>query len=197
MTLITRKNHIILAFNIFLTFFLQKISKFCLDIVEMIPNESKLRKSNNLPHFLRRRNFSFFPLYLVANSLIACYSLQKLLVVKNHLVLHGNSLVVRYSLYNHLLLVVKFARYSLQKLLVAKDHSLVVAKFARCSMQKSLIAKTHSLVVAKFTRWSLHKGNYFLQTLLKNNSITSVYCKNCKNTDSAEHPYTPASKNNI
>ena len=157
MTLITRKNHIILAFNIFLTFFPQKISKFCLDIVEMIPNESKLRKSNNLPHFLRRRNFSFFPLYLVANSLIACYSLQKLLVVNNHLVLLGNSLVVRYSLYNHLLLVVKFARYSLQKLLVAKDHSLLVAKFARCSIQKSFIAKTHSLVVAKFTRWSLHK----------------------------------------
>ena len=98
----------------------------------MIPNESKLRKSNNFPNLLRRRNFSFFALYLVANSLVACYSLQKLLVVKNHLVLVGNSLVVRYSLYNHLLLNVKFARYSLQKLLVAKDHSLVVAKFACC-----------------------------------------------------------------
>ena len=163
----------------------------------MIPNESKLRKSNNLPHFLRRRNFSFFPLYLVANSLIACYSLQKLLVIKNHLVLVGNSLAVRYSLYNHLLLVVKFSCYSLQKLLVAKDHSLVVAKFAPCSLQKSFIAKTHLLVVAKFTRWSLHKWNYFLQTLLKSNSITSVCCQICKNTDFAEHPYTAASKKNI
>ena len=37
----------------------------------MIPNESKLRKSNNLLHLLRRRNFSFFALYLVANSLVA------------------------------------------------------------------------------------------------------------------------------
>ena len=119
----------------------------------MVPNESKLRKSNNLPHLLRRRNFSFFALYLVANSLVGYYSLQKLLVIKNHLVLVGNLFVVHYSLYNHLLLVVKFARYSLQKLLVAKDHSLVVAKFTRCSLQKSLIAKTHSLVVAKFTCW--------------------------------------------
>ena len=69
------------------------------------------------------------------------------------------------------LLVAKFARYSLQKLFVAKNHSLFLAEIARCkkslvtrcklrsllvvevtrcSLQKLLIAKNHSLLVVKF-----------------------------------------------
>ena len=58
---------------------------------------------------------------------------------------------------NHSLLVAKFARYSLQKLLVAKNHPLFVAKFARYSLQKLLVAKNHSLLVTKFDRYLLQK----------------------------------------
>ena len=39
----------------------------------------------------------------------------------------ANSLVVRYSLQNHSLLVAKLALYSLQKLLIVKNQSLLVA----------------------------------------------------------------------
>ena len=48
-----------------------------------------------------------------------------------------NSLVPRYSLQNHSLLVVELACYSLQKLLVTKIHLLLVAEAARC--QKILV----------------------------------------------------------
>ena len=66
----------------------------------------------------------------------------------------------------------KITRCSLQNLLVTccrscalqKNHSLLVAKFARYSLQKMLVAKNHSLLIAKFalhllqkiTRYSLH-----------------------------------------
>ena len=82
-------------------------------------------------------------------SLIARYSLKftrcSLLVVK--------PLVTRCRI--RLLLVAKFARYSLQKLLVTKNHSLVNGKFACYLLQKFLVAKIHSILVVKFTCYSL------------------------------------------
>ena len=104
------------------------------------------------------------------------------------LVTRWNSLVACYSLQNHSLLVAKFARYSLQKLLVAKNHSLLVAKFARCknhslpvakfarySLEKLLVAKNHSLLVAKF-------ACYLLQKLLiaKSQSLLVAEVARCK-----------------
>ena len=70
------------------------------------------------------------------------------------------------------LLVAKSARYSLQKLLVAKNHSLLVAKFARYSLQKLLVAKNHSLLVAKFACYLLQKiTRYSLQTIIRHSLI--------------------------
>ena len=93
-----------------------------------------------------RRNFSLVARYslkftrcslFVVKSLLfiakfACYSLQKLLVAKNHSLLVAE--VARCK--NQSLLVAKFTRYSLHKLLVAKNHSLLIAKFARYLLQK-------------------------------------------------------------
>ena len=64
------------------------------------------------------------------------------------------SLFARYSLKftRCSLLVAQIARYSLQKLLVAKNHLLLVANFARYSLQKLLAAKNHSLLVAEVAR---------------------------------------------
>ena len=71
------------------------------------------------------------------------------------------SLVARYSLKStHCwLLVAKFARYSLQKLVVAKK-SLVT----RCS-----VVEIHLLLVAKLARYSLQK---FTRFLLQNSLVT-------------------------
>ena len=105
------------------------------------------------------------------NSLVACFKICSLLVVevaccKKSLITRSrsrkkkkitcyllqNSLVIRCqscSLQkNHLLLVAKFARYSLGKLIVAKYHSLLVAKSAGCLLQKLLVAKIHLLLIA-------------------------------------------------
>ena len=75
----------------------------------------------------------------------------------------------------HSLLVTRWnllvACYSWQKLLVAKNHSLLVAKFARYSLQKFFVAKNHSLLVAKFPPYSLQK------LLLAKNHFTR--CKIC------------------
>ena len=78
-----------------------------------------------------RRNFS-----LVARCSLK-FTRCSLLVVK--------SLVTRCRSYS----LQKFIRYSLQKLLVAKNHSLLVTKFTRYLLQKLFIAKNHSLLVAK------------------------------------------------
>ena len=82
------------------------------------------------------------------------------------------SLVARYSLnFTHCLLLVvkslitrcKIRSLLVEKLLVAKNHSLLVEEFARYSLQKLLVAKNHSLLVAevprckKITRHSLWK----------------------------------------
>ena len=80
---------------------------------------------------LRRRNF----------SLVARYSLN----------FNRCSFLVPRST-NHSLFVAKFARYSLQKLLVGKNYSLLVAEVARC--KKSLVTrcKIRSLLVAEVSR---------------------------------------------
>ena len=96
-------------------------------------------------------------------SLIARYSLKftrcLLLVVK--------SVVARCKICSLLVVEVtrckKITRYPLQKLLVAKNYSLLVAKFARYSLQKLLVAKNNFLLVAKFARYSLQK--MFLQKI--------------------------------
>ena len=110
----------------------------------------------------------------VVKSLVTRCKIRLLLVAEvtrceNLLVISWRSCLlqkfIRYSLQNSLvtrckirsLLVAKFARYSLQKLLVAKNNSLIIAKFACCSLQKLLVAKNNSLLVAKFARHSLQK----------------------------------------
>ena len=67
---------------------------------------------------------------LVTCYKITRYSLQNLLVTHCKI----RSLLVAEVAFciNHSLLVAKYARYALQKLLVVKIHSLIVAKFARC-----------------------------------------------------------------
>ena len=64
-----------------------------------------------------------------------------------------------------MLLVAKFAHYSLQKLLAAKIHSLLVTEVARCKkslvtrckVYSLLVAKNHWLLVAEFAFYSLQQ----------------------------------------
>ena len=97
---------------------------------------------------LLRRNFSLVARYsskftrcslLVVKSLVTRSKIRSLLVVE----------VARCK--NCSLLVAKSTRYSLQKLLVAKNHSLLVAEVARC--KNSLV--THC--TANFDRYLLCK----------------------------------------
>ena len=116
---------------------------------------------------LLRRNFSF----------VACYSLKftccSLLPVKS-LVTRCRSCSVQKNNPN-----------SLQKLLVAKNHLFLVAKFARYSLQKN-----HLLLVAKFARCLLQKWSHFLQ-LYEKVTPPQVFSfeslRNFKNTYSVEH----------
>ena len=100
---------------------------------------------------LLRRNFSLVARYsskftrcslLVVKSLVTRSKIRSLLVVE----------VARCK--NCSLLVAKSTRYSLQKLLVAKNHSLLVAEVARC--KKSLVTRCRSCSLQKFTCYSLH-----------------------------------------
>ena len=94
---------------------------------------------------LLRRNFSLVARYsskftrcslLVVKSLVTRSKIRSLLVVE----------VARCK--NCSLLVAKSTRYSLQKLLVAKNHSLLVAEVARCKIRSLLFAKIHLLLIA-------------------------------------------------
>ena len=100
------------------------------------------------------------------------------------------SLVARYLLKStHCsLLVAKFARYSLQKLVVAKKslvtrcsvveiHLLLVAKLARYSLQKLLVANIHSFLVAKFACQS-QQISVFIRCKIRPLLIAEVAC--CK-----------------
>ena len=75
-----------------------------------------------------RRNF----------SLVARYSLK----FTHCLLIALKSLVTRCKFPS--LLIAKFARYSLQKLLVARNHSSLGEKFACYSLQNLLVAKIRS-----------------------------------------------------
>ena len=59
------------------------------------------------------------------------------------------SLVARYLLQSHSLLVAEFTRYSLQKLLVAKIHSLLITEVACCKKPLVTRCKIRSLLVAE------------------------------------------------
>ena len=93
------------------------------------------------------------------------------------------TLVVRYSLkftcwsllvLNSLVTRCKFACYSLQKLLVAKNRSLPVAKFNHYSLQKLLFVKNHSLLVAKFARYLFLKFAPYKESLVTRCKIHSL-----------------------
>ena len=62
------------------------------------------------------------------------------------------SLVARYLLQSHSLLVAEFTRYSLQKLLVAKIHSLLITEVACCKKPLVTRCKIRSLLVAEVAR---------------------------------------------
>ena len=122
----------------------------------------------NFVKFSRRRNFSFVARYslkfirfslLVVKSFVTRCKICLLFVVevtrwKNSLDTHCRGCSLQK---NHSLLVAKFTRYLLQKLLVEKIHSLLVAKCTRYSLQKLLVAKNHWLLVAKFAFYSLQQ----------------------------------------
>ena len=80
-------------------------------------------------------------------SLVARYSLK----FTRYLLLVGKSLRAHCKIC--LLLVAEVARckkslaYSLQKLLLTKNHSLLNMKFARYTLQKLFVPKTHSLLI--------------------------------------------------
>ena len=90
-----------------------------------------------------RRNFSMSNISLkftrwslvVVKSLIICCKICSLLVVEVALSKNNSFLVAKI----HSSHFAKFARYSLQKLLVAKIHSLLVSKFTRC--KRSLVTR--------------------------------------------------------
>ena len=145
-----------------------------------------------------RRNFSLVARYslkftrcslLVVKSLVARCKFCSLLVVevarcKKSLATccrsHSLQKITRYSLQKfcsllvakvHSLLIAKYALYSLQKLLVAKNHSLLfakihsllVAKFAHYSLQKLLVPKNHWFLVAKIPSIHIAKNHFSLK----------------------------------
>ena len=116
-----------------------------------------------------RRNFSHvarYSLKFLCCSLLVAKSLVTCCKI-SHYSLH-KLLVAK----NHSLLVAKFARYSLEKLLVAKNHLLFVAKFACYSLQKLLIEKSLSLLVAEVARCKK-----LLVTRYEKTQGTNIYLK--------------------
>ena len=145
-----------------------------------------------------RRNFSLVARYslkftrcslLVVKSLVARCKFCSLLIVevarcKKSLATccrsHSLQKITPYSLQKfcsllvakvHSLLIAKYALYSLQKLLVAKNHSLLfakihsllVAKFAHYSLQKLLVPKNHWFLVAKIPSIHIAKNHFSLK----------------------------------
>ena len=105
---------------------------------------------------------------LVVKSVVARCKICSLLVAE----VACSKKITRYPLQkllaakNYSLLVAKFARYSLQKLLVAKNNWLLVAKFARYSLQKMLLPKNHRFLVAKFPG-TYCKKPFFIKTIAR------------------------------
>ena len=122
----------------------------CSDMASYIINQSFYFINFEL---IMRRNFSLIAHLLVVKSLVTHYKVCSLLLVEFA------------CCKNHLPIVAKFARYSLQKFLVAESHllcnipSLLVAEVARCKKSVVtrweilllLIAINHLLLVAEVT----------------------------------------------
>ena len=101
----------------------------------------------------RIRGVTFHSLLVTRwNLLVACYSWQKLLVAKNHSLLVAKvarckkSLVTRCKISS--LLVAEVAPCKKSLITRCKICLLFVAKVARYSLQKLLVAKNHSLLIA-------------------------------------------------
>ena len=134
--------------------------------------------SQKFPNFYLKRNF----------SLVACYQLKfthcLLITVKSFVSRCEICLLLVAEFVRHSLN--KIARYSLQKLLVARNHSLLFAKFACYSLQKLLLPKNHSLLVAKFDLYLLlqksivAKNQWFLVVKLPRYSLQKTILHSLK-----------------
>ena len=151
-----------------------------------------LISGQNCCRILTRRNF----------SLDACYSLKLKFIYHSLLVI--KTLVTCCK--NCSLLLAEFARC--KKSLVTRwrscslqnNHSLLVAKFARYSLEKLLVAKIHLFLIAKFGHYSLQKCSHFLQFYLKGTLVQVFSCEfflKFKNTYSVEHLRPAVSETNI
>ena len=103
--------------------------------------------------------------YLLQNSLVtrcrSC-SLQKV-----------TRLVTRCKIRS--LLVAEVARC--KKSLVTRCRSCSLQKITRYSLQKLLVAKNHSLLVAKFTRCSLQRWGHFMKKKLHHRCFPVNFCE--------------------
>ena len=100
---------------------------------------------------------------LVTRCKITRYSLQKLIVAKNHSLLAGEVARCKKSLVTRC----KIRSLLVQKLLVVKNHSLLVAEVARCKNSLVNRCKIRSLLVAEVES--------LFVTLWKRNSTTGAF----------------------
>ena len=144
-----------------------KIMAFCLGVSTILSRRrlshpTRVWRRFFVPSTLRR-NFSLVTRYslkftrcslLVVKSLVTCCRSCSLRKITRYL-LQNYSLLVAEVAINHSLLVRKFARQSLQKLLVAKIYSLLVAKFTLCkkitrySLRNSLVTCCYKSLVTQ------------------------------------------------
>ena len=151
-------------------------------------------------------------IYLLLVVKLTRYLLQNFLFAKNKVYLILVEKVVIWK---------KITRYSLQKLLFMKSHSFLVLKFAWYSLQKLLITKVtcyilQNSLVTRCRSCSLRKIiRYSLQTLLaacfrggvtfynfakkwlQHRKIFCEFLRKFKNTYSVEHLQTTVSENDI
>ena len=136
-----------------------------------------LRLKSKMARIYLQKKFPIFGDYVIEKttrkfSLVTCYLLKftrcSLLVVEPLVTCCRNCWFQKH----HSLLVAKFARYSLQKLLLAKNHSLLVAKVACYSLQKLLVSKNHPLLVSKVAHYSLQKSLLAEVAHCKNSLVT-------------------------
>ena len=101
-----------------------------------------------------------------------------------------HSLLVTRWIHSLLVTRCKITRYLLQNSLVTRCRSCSLQKVTCYSLQKLLVAKNHSLLATKFARCSLQKWSHFLQ-LYEKVTPPQVFSfeslRNFKNTYSVEH----------
>ena len=110
-----------------------------------------------------------------------------------------HSLLVTRWIHSLLVTRCKITRYLLQNSLVTRCRSCSLQKVTCYSLQKLLVAKNHSLLATKFARCSLQKWSHFLQLYEKVTPPQVLSCeflRNYKSTYSLEHLRTAASENN-